>query len=499
MDREEGTQIIDQETILVKGAFWTYIAQFIMMTASLLTNIVLARLLDKENWGIFSVVISFVSLTSSFSDIGFNYTIQHKVASSKDKRPKMIRSLIQGPIFYKLVLIIVSSILFLVLAYSGFLSEIFKVNDNDVFVAGALFYFSFNLFGLFDVVFIGLNKFKGSSLLNCLFYIGRLLFSSLFVIFGLGVSGAVIGITLAFTIAIAIQVFLLRRYLSFGGPKKNESFFGELTYGLGMGIASVATGMAVYTDSVMVGLMLGPVFVGFYRIGSTIALASAGTIGIINKVLFPLFSRNDNTRLQFNKAIKYALIFAIPACIGLCFMSDTIVTVFFGKQYLDSSVILMILSYLIFDASVTGILISYLAAKKHSNVIGYSAVITLILNVIFNFVFITYVGFIGAAIASVLFRIIMFLFLYSWANKAIGLSIDLRVFVPPFVASLFMILILFLFKSFFSLFITGIDIQSIIGLLVYMGIGTAAYFVAIFPFGFNLLNFSNKFYSILRS
>ncbi len=497
---EYSTQF-EQKRIIVKGAFWTYFGHFILVTSSLFTNILLARLLDKDNWGVFSLVLSLVSFFSAFSDVGFNYTIQHKLASSIDKRASAVKRIVGVLLRYKLFLLVLATVILLFLAGTDVLTNLFKVENGTIyFVVGAVFFLFFNIMGTFDSVFLGLKQFRDSSLTLSVYHVLRLFLSSLLVFFGFGISGAIVGFVIALAITTAIQIYFLRSFLTLAG-RADESLMNQFSYGFNIGLASMAMNILLYTDSVTIGLLVNATAVGFYRIASGIATAAGGAIGVINKVLFPIFSSESDKKkstVQFNRSLKYAVIFSIPAFVGLAVVSDVLVGVFFGVQYAESSLPLIILSYSVFDTVFTGILVAYLAAKKHTAIVGQTAAAITIMNVILNVVLINYLGFIGAAVASVFVRIVMFLTLYLWAKAKIGLSIDWSIFKQPIASSAIMLLALILVKTYVPISYS-LELVNLVKFSLYVVVGIISYFGPAYVFGFNIFGFGKKAYELLFS
>jgi len=486
---------------IVKGAFWTYLGQGVVVLATLLSNVILARLLDKENWGIFSLVISVVSFLSAFSDAGFNYTIQNRLASSADKKPSHMRSVLGALLRYKLILIAVSTLVFFLAAWGGYLSDLFKISGSQYFIAGAAFFLFFNLSGALDSVFIGLRQFKNFSFTSSVFQIIRLVLSVLLVVAGFGVMGAINGYVLALMVAISTQVYLLRDYLSWRG-KSTEPLAEQFKYGFSVGIASMAYVIYFYSGAVVIGLLVNPTAVGFYRIATGIAASTIGAVIVINKVMFSFFSSekdSESSMIHLKRALKYAAIFALPACIGLAASSDVIVGTFFGNQYLPSFAALMVLGYFVFDAVYGGILISYLAAKGQSAILGKVAAVAIPLNLILGLLFVNLFGFVGAAMASVLVGVSALIYLFLLAEKKLNMSFDLSVFKQPFISSFIMLLVLVVIKPYLINPDYLLSVFNVLGLGVYVAVGALAYFVSAYLLGFELHVFIQKLYRLLRS
>jgi O-antigen/teichoic acid export membrane protein len=261
-----------------------------------------------------------------------------------------------------------------------------------------------------------------------------------------------------------------------------------------IGIAQLASTVTVWTDSIMIGAMMGTSFVGVYKIAISMSATLGAAIGSINRVVFPVLvsieTKHEESVSNLNKVLKYGGFFAIPAMFGLSFFSMEIIALFFGQQYIDASYSLLILSYLCFDVFFTGALISYFSAKKEVKIISYSASLCAILNVIFNFILIPILGLVGAAIASVVSRLINLGIMLFEGKRKLGLSISFDNFQKPLLGSIFMVFVLLLLKQF-------IVIDNIPLLVICVGIGGFAYILFEALIGFNVITFGMKAINLL--
>jgi O-antigen/teichoic acid export membrane protein len=208
---------------------WSYLGLSVLLLISLITNIVLARLLDKDNWGVFSTLIAVVSFLSAISELGLNYYITYSTSKYAIKGEKEVRKHLSAPLRYKLILLL--SISVLIIIFSNQLADTFHIPNGGIyFAASALYFFFSNLFGVFLCILDGLKKFKEDSLISAGHYILRLIFSVLLVILGFGLGGAIAGYIIAVAIGTVIQYYLLRHVISLSG-KATESLSEMLSFG----------------------------------------------------------------------------------------------------------------------------------------------------------------------------------------------------------------------------------------------------------------------------
>jgi O-antigen/teichoic acid export membrane protein len=472
---------------ILKSSFWSYLGVFIFLFVGLITNIVLARLLDKDNWGVFSTLIAVVSFLSAISELGLNYYITYSASKYAGKGEKEVRKNLSAPLRYKLILLLSISVLMVI--FSNLLADIFHIPNGGIyFVASAVYFFFLNFFGVFIGILDGLKKFKEDSLISAGHYVLRLIFSILLVIFGFGLNGAIAGYILAVAIGTVIQYYLLRQVISISG-KATESFSEMLSFGFYFGLVSIAGSFTLWTDSVMIGIFVGTTAVGVYRIAVSLSTAASSLLNGISKVTFPYFTSAEaegkDSIKDLNKALKYGLFISIPAMFGVALSAEGVVKGFFGQQYIEASIPLIVLSYLVLDGVIVGLISSYLAAKKETRIIGHSSLIAAVLNVVLNLILIPIFGMVGAALTSIFSRLVNLGMILKWSQQRLGKTYEFSITLP-LIGSIVMTAFLFLLKSFID------PTESIIHLLIFIGSGIVVYLVTEQLIGFDVLGFGKK-------
>jgi O-antigen/teichoic acid export membrane protein len=451
-------------------------------------------MLDKDNWGVFSTLIVIVSFLTALTDLGLNYFILYAASSLSHKEPSVIRKALSAPFRYKLLSIFVIGLGMFIFANP--LAVLFKLDGGaKYFVASAVFFVFLNIFSTFDLLLSGLKKFKESMFIGTLNNVLRLAAAYGLVVLGFGVDGAILGYIAAVAISTAVQVVLIRQYISLTG-KAQESVANMFTYGLYFGLGNLAALISLWTDSVMIGLFMGPAAVGIYRIAVSISTAVAGLVAGMNKVLFPFLAsaegRGEESIGDLNTAIKYGSFIAFPTMIGLALSSDAVVKIFFGQQYAESAIPLLLLSYICFDMMLTSLISSYLGAKKRTKIIGFSAAASAVANVLLNLILIPLFGIVGSAVASISTRLANAVIMVEWSNRNMKAKYDLRSMVIPFAGSLLMGAFLFLVVRLF------VDpSHSLLSLLVFVGTGIASYALFEQLLGFDVIVLARKVISSL--
>lgn len=172
-------------------------------------------------------------------------------------------------------------------------------------------------------------------------------------------------------------------------------------------LASVVYGQI---DRLMLGTMLGTAVVGLYTAAVTISSMWTFILSaIIDSVRPKIIETRRNSIELYRKRIiqlySFIIYFSIAVSVGICFCSRYIISIIYGKEYLDAQISLCILTW--------GTCFSFLGVarsiwcvcEKRQKYEKYLSIIGSILNVILNVIMIPIFGMNGAAIATLITQI----------------------------------------------------------------------------------------------
>ena len=437
--------------IVFKNFLYNILSILITNIAGLIVTIYVARILKPELFGIYSLAISITFLILTFADLGVNGTVTRYVADSlKMKDHALVRGYIRSLGLVKLLLSFLASlILFVVAIYSHM---IFK-KDLKVLEILTLYVIFFSLSAYIVSVFIGFNDFK-PNFIRALVYESTRVVSILILVKILSVLGALLGFVIAsFASFIVLTYMLIKSGYLLGVSKKINwhrvmRFIGYTT------LASLTWTVFAYVDTIMIGMFLPAEFVGYYRAAFNIVGAIAGLISI-PAVLYPVFVQLEGMDLKnaFNRAFKYSAILTFPIVIILIYLSDSIVIFVYGKDYIQASPALCILSLLLFRSSL-GFWGAIFSAKEKPEYPVYVTFVGMIVNVILNYIMILRWGIIGASLATLLSNFMVWIALAYLSKKHFNIFFDLDLIIKPTIAGLSMYL--------------GAQLNILIGILSYI-------------------------------
>jgi len=212
--------------------------------------------------------------------------------------------------------------------------------------------------------------------------------------------------------------------------------------------------------------------VGIYAAAANIIIALIFIPMMYGNAIYPVISRfyitsRKSLKSAYERSFKYMLIIGLPISAGLYFLSDKIISIFYGSEYIASAAVLAILSWYLFLRFlnvVTGFTLSSIN-RQASRILSQG--VTALVNIILNLILIPLYGFIGAAIATVITEIIFFLIYTSFIVKyRLGIKF-VSIFIRPVIATVIMI----------------VSLSFIGNILIAIVLGGSIYFTALFVLG----------------
>jgi len=476
---------------VLKNTSYNLLLTIISKIGGLIFTIIVARFLFPELFGIYSIALTVILTIATFTDLGINSTLIRYLAESlkikTNKTKQEARSRFSFLFNFKIILTAIVALLLFLLAE---IIAVYVFNKPLLTLPlriGAVYLFIISLQGFFSSVFYSLQKVNYSAIAEAIFQVLRIALVLVFFKFYSSVDSIFVILTIAIFISFVFLYIVISKNYDFlmGGPKfklnKSEksrllSFFGWLT------ISSISLVFFVHIDTFMLGIFLPAEFAGYYNsivsiIGAVSAFVAFGS------VLLPVFTQLEQGKLErgFKKVFHYTAMVAIPAAIGLAYVTVPAVQVIFGPAYVPASYKLVItitsalLSFLIIEIAFTSILSALFQAKEKPKIPALLVLIATITNIILNYIFIKIgitigpeYGLIAVALATVIARYGNLIALSIITKKENKMMASASSIIKPLIASIIMLAFLFVFDYFVNLnILTGI-IMIILAALVYL-------------------------------
>ena len=321
-----------------KGIFWSVIQKWGRAAISIVTFVVLSRLLSPEAFGLVALATVFTVFIELFLDQGFGAAIVQR----DEIEPEHLDTAFWINILTGLVLTGG------VIAFSEVIAALFE----EPRLASVLRWLSISF------ILSALSSTQISILQRKLAF-KNLAARSL----AATAVGGVVGISMAFagfgvwslvgqdlaTNAAGIVILWSASDWRPGLKVSKKHYKDLFSFGVSIVGNHALTVTIRRSDDLLIGYFLGPTLLGFYTIGYQLLLVIIRLVTeVTNSVAFPAFSRIQNEpermRRAFYNVTQYTSLFAFPVFIGLAVLAPELVPVVFGEKWAPSIPVMQVLS-----------------------------------------------------------------------------------------------------------------------------------------------------------
>lgn len=437
---------------------------------SFIFNVVLARLLPPEQFGLFSFTMVVMAFFLVFADPGTGNTFIKFISECLEKKEESkVRSLVG--IFLKVKVFLYSAVAAIMIIFSGQISHvIFNKPESGAFVTLAAVLLVSNLaIDFANGVFTGLKKFSIIVGLRLLERMLRITLVVALVLAGLSVFGAIAGVIAGFLLTSALITAVLMRSMR-ALSAKGSGFQKKLLFSFGFWslLGTMVYGIYAIADPLMVSILRPVQDVGFYSIATLWMTLITYLVPISAVVMYPYFSGSDKAKglEAFKKSLKYTMLSAMPLAFIMSAFSVPIIRIFYKPEFTPAAGALNFLSLSSIPLVLGLLLMSYIYGLGRPKM--HTLVITCVfaLSIALNFIFIGYYGIRGAGLASLICRCVevgMFLAVIALMRR--GLNWDSV--IKPLIGSL----VIYIIASWLPvLSIVHLILYGIFLLVLYLGI-----------------------------
>lgn len=384
-----------------------------------LTRIVLARTLTPAEYGLFSAVLTFTIFFLFFRDLGMGDALVRFIPQFQvEKKFDKIKTALVGTFAVQLLTSLILAVLFILFA-DVLASDYFKDAQAKPLVLIFVGYIMTSIFFTnLKSIFQGFQRMTIYPVVELAKNSTVLLLTLLFFSLGLGVRAPAWAYALASLILFVIFVPVALRTFSFYRyritnvlAQTKELFF----FGLPMIFTDIGGKLIGYTDTLMLTYYASLSEVGIYNVVLPTALMvvflGKSTGSVVYPLVSELWAKKDLRRLTAGLVLwyKYAFVLLIPV-IGILFLfSGVFLSLFFGPAYATGALALQILLvgtvfYLV--ASLNSHTLTAIGQAKRVTVIIFIAAL---LNVLLNAFLIPRYSIAGAAVATLVSYLFIFL------------------------------------------------------------------------------------------
>ncbi len=473
-----------QKPSVKKNYFYNLAYQIFLLIIPLATTPYISRVLLPEGVGKYSFSYSLITYFTIFASLGFGYYAQREIAkhqSDLSSQTKDFWEICICRIIPCSISLIVNIFLCIFSVYGDYNILMWILNINIVAV-------------LFDVAFYyqGNEKFKSIILRN--FFIKALALAAVFIF--IKSSSDLWIYTLINSLSLLMSTlsmwFPLRKLLV---PVKLNTLkpLSHLKGTLILFLPTIAVSIYTILDKTLIGLLITDTYTyideygvetikkysdlenGFYEQSEKIVKIIMTFITAIGIVMIP---RNSNEIAKGNidkvinniyKTSNFVLIAGVPMVLGLIIVSDFFVPWFFGDGYEKCSILLKILSPLIFIIGLSNVFgLQFLIPMGRDKQFTIALVVGSITNIILNVIFIKIWWSIGASIATIVAEIFVTATMSFMIRKEVNIFKILVNGWKYYISGAGMFTVLFFVSRFFTPSILSTFLLVIIGIFVYV-------------------------------
>lgn len=409
----------------IKGVAWNGAGNVVKQVTMVVTMIVLARILTPHEFGIYALLMVFVSFSQILAQMGTSSAVIY----FDDLTDRFLSTA-----FYFTVGISVAVYL-LLFSGAGFLADFM----DEPALHGLL-----QLIGLVLVI-NSLSMIQRALLEKKMDFKKVILVekAALLMSSAVGISAAIFGFGAASLVLMALSQAVLQLIgFTVFGHWRPRLLFGilelrrMLSYSLNLVGFTIINYFARQSDNFLVGKFIGSGALGIYSVAYRIMLYPLENVSrVLIRVLFPAFSevKHDNARFKrgYVQAISFIALVTFPLMLGLLVVAPLFVDVVFGEGWEELAPLLMILSLVGLQQSIVTTVGSIYLAKGTTGMMFWIGGINAVVTVLF-FIGGVWFGIRGMAIAYLIANLLMLYpnLHYAWRQIDLGVAEGLRELLP---------------------------------------------------------------------
>ncbi|MWV40049.1 flippase [Natrialba sp. INN-245] len=388
-----------------------FLSTLVATISGALLVVVLARLLDPDGYGLLYLTLAVIGVTKLFAKLGLGRSTARYITEYKEKDPTQLRHILKFSAGISLALLFIVTLVVSV----GHRQIATLIGEPDVapfLVLGSLFLVFGTTLGFLRKVLQGFEAIQLAALLSIIRSVTKAVVAIGLVVASFGAMGAlagwVLGAFLASLIGIIVVYSRYYRSLDFSAPVESGLRRRIAEYAVPVAASEAAGNLSSRIDTVLVGFFLNPVAVSYYVVAEQVVSMVQSPSNALGFTLAPTFGSEksagnaEKAARIYEEAFQHMALLYLPAAAGIILVSEPLVELVFGTDYLGAVPVLQVLGLYAFVKA--NILVSAKAldflgrARSRAIVKG----VTSVLNVLLNIALIPTVGVVGAAIATVI-------------------------------------------------------------------------------------------------
>lgn len=434
----------------------------------LITFSYLARIISTEGIGKIDFSLAVVQYFIIFAQVGIPTYGIRECSKYKNQKEKLSKT-VQEILFINLLMIIISYFLFFLV-----INRISSFNEYS----NLLLIFSLNIVFTslnIDWFYQAIEEYKYIAIRGFIFKSITLLL--VFILINNEEDYFIYAILTVLSVIFSSMYNILhsKKYINIFKIYKNYEIKRHIKPILILFSMSLAVSIYINLDKVMLGILSDDNSVGIYSAATKIVKAIIAIITSLGTVLLPRMSYyiSKNNKLAINRIIKIALdivlIISIPSAIGIFFLSDSIILLIGGTNFIEAIPTIKIISPIIILISLSNLIgIQILVSHGKEKKVLYATFVGASTNFILNLIFIPKFAQDGAAFSTVFAELIVTILVIMFSYSYLKNNMNYLNIFKYLAASLLIIIII----NFIALF----QLPSLLSMIVSIIFSAIGYF-----------------------
>ena len=447
-----------------KNFMYNVIYQILIISIPLITTPYIARVIGAEGVGIQSYTVSIANYFVLFTMLGVSNHGNRTIAMVRDDKEKLSKTFIS--------IVLLKAIIGIVMLFLYYIYIVFDEKGYErIFFIQTIYIVS----AIIDInwFFFGIEKFKLTVIRNMIIKLFSII--SIFILVKEENDLYLYALILALGNFCGQLILWINVYKYIDRVKVNkEDVIKQLKPMIILFIPVIAVSIYKVMDKIMLGSIYDVVQVGYYENSEKIINIPISIIVALGTVMLPkisnLQSRGDNKKIEkyISLSIDYVMFMSIGATFGIIGISNTLIPIFLGDNFIQSIPIINILSItIIFISWANVIRTQFLIPNKRDKIYITSTLLGAIINFFSNLILIKYYGAIGASIGTILAEAIVAIYQSVKVRNQLKVFVFLKRNIFYIIPGIVMLWVIKIIGNMLPINIITVIIQIIAGSVVY--------------------------------
>lgn len=449
---------------IVKNYIYNVLYQIFLIVVPLITAPYLTRILSSSVLGVYDYINSVISVITTFGLMGLLSYGYRQIAYFRDNKDDVVVEF-SSLFVLRVCLLVLVTVFYLPFSFNSEYKTYYII--QYALIVAQYLDISWVFIGFEDLRIVSLRNF----LAKLITVIGIFVFikddSDLWVYF------ALFSFT---TLLTTVSIYpLARKYVKLKKCSLKK-VVSHIKPALKLFIPQVATLMYLQFGKIMLKFITHSTSqVAYYAYAEKIINIPLAVITALGTVMMPrlanLYTNKEKNKIAvyLKMTIEFAMFIAIPMAVGLATISDGFIPWYLGEEYLASSTAIVVLSPICVLNALSNILgAQYLTAVNKTKELTIAYYGAAFVNIILNAILIPLLGYLGAAIATILCSLASVAIQLLFVCKDISFKGIGKQLVKNVAASLTMFVVLSVLKKIFSISAAATLIEIVIGGATYV-------------------------------